>query len=146
MIIIIDSNILISACLDSKSELYNIIVTDNLNIEFITPHFALEEIKNHSNRICVKAKKSVFDFEKNLDEVLSHILLLPDEEVSDENLIRAEDLTKNIDVKDTIFIAFSLALNSLFWSGDIKLYKALKRKGFANIITTKEFKQIIKGL
>ncbi len=121
MIIILDSNILISACLDSKSELYKLIVTDNLHIEFITPYFALEEIKIHSNRICLKARKNIFDFEKNLNEILDHILLLPDEEVSNENLIKAENLTKNIDIKDTIFIAFSLALNSLFWSGDIKL-------------------------
>ena len=78
--------------------------------------------------------------------MLSSLNTLNYQELNKDIIINAKNLTDNIHKKDTIFIAFSLALDSLFWSGDIKLYKALKRKGFANIITTKEFKQIIKGL
>jgi hypothetical protein len=42
--------------------------------------------------------------------------------------------------------SFALALNSLGWTGDRKLPNGVKRKGFTNIISTKELKDIIKGL
>ncbi len=72
--------------------------------------------------------------------------LLSSKELNKEIIIKANELTADIDKKDTIFLAFSLALDSLLWTSDLKLYKALRRKSFRNIITTKELKQIIKGI
>ena len=43
-------------------------------------------------------------------------------------------------------MTFCFTLGSLFISADIKLHKILKKKDLVNIITTKEFKQIIRGL
>jgi predicted nucleic acid-binding protein len=72
--------------------------------------------------------------------------LLSYKELNKEIIIKANELTEDIDKKDTIFVAFSLALDSLLWTSDLKLHKALRRKSFRNIITTKELKQIIKGI
>jgi predicted nucleic acid-binding protein len=66
-------------------------------------------------------------------------------EISNQHFLDAQELTKQIDVNDTTFVAFSISFKSFFWTGDLKLYKALRRKAFNNIITTKELKQIIKG-
>lgn len=128
MTLIIDSNILISAALNAESELYKLITTLFLKIDFVTPEFSLLEIKLHKKRICKNAKLETKEFDINLTNLLSNIILLPDEEVSDQEIQKAESFTKAVDLKDTIFVAFSLALDALIWTGDLKLYKALRKK------------------
>ena len=49
---------------------------------------------------------------------------------------QAEDLVKDIDIKDTPYIAFALFYKCKIWSGDKALGKGLERKGFKNIIFT----------
>ena len=146
MTILVDSDIIISACLESKSELFKIITTPYSNLDFATPHFALKEIIKNEDGICRKMKKSLELFQNNLSVLFEHLFILPDEDLSNKNIIEAESFTASIDIDDTIFIAFSMALDLLLWTGDLKLRNALKRKGFKNVIITKEFKQIIKGL
>lgn len=146
MTLIIDSNILISAALNAESELFNLITRSYLKIDFVTPEFSLLEIKLHKKRICKNANIETKIFDLNFAQILSFIIVLPDEEVSDRELLKAESFTKDVDLKDTIFVAFSFALDALIWTGDLKLYKALRRKSFNNVITGKELKQIIKGL
>lgn len=146
MTILVDSNIIISACLESESELFKIITTAYSNLDFAAPHFALKEIINHQGEICRKTKKSLALFQDNLSFLLNFLFILPDEDLSYKNILEAESFTASIDIDDTIFIAFSMALDLLLWTGDLQLRKALKRKGFKNVIITKELKQIIKGL
>jgi len=52
--------------------------------------------------------------------------------------ILAENLVKDIDNKDTPYIAFSLFYKCKIWSGDKALRKGLANKGFKNIISTEE--------
>ena len=59
MIIIVDPNIIISACLESGSELHQILTTTYADVDFTTPDFELEEIIHHQNKICLKSKKSI---------------------------------------------------------------------------------------
>ncbi len=146
MTILVDTNIIISASLDSRSELFKIITSPYIHLDFATPYFALEEITNNQVEICRKLKKSIQLFQHNLSVLLSHLLILPNEDLSNKNIKDAESFTASIDIDDTIFVAFSMALDLLLWTGDNKLRKALKRKGYKNLIETKELKQIIKGL
>jgi predicted nucleic acid-binding protein len=146
MTILVDSNIIISACLEPKSELFKIITTPYSHLDFATPHFALKEIIKNQDGICRKMKRSLELFQNNLSVLLDRLLILPDEDLSNKNIIEAESFTASIDIDDTIFIAFSMALDLLLWTGDLKLRKALKSKGFKNVIITKELNQIIKGL
>jgi predicted nucleic acid-binding protein len=146
MIIIVDTNIIISACLNKQSDLFNLLKPDKHKIDFVLPEYALEEINNHKVRICYKAKVDLNLFNENLLDLIRFMNLLSYTELNKEIILKANELTKDIDKKDTIFVAFSLALDSLFWTSDLKLFRGLKRKAFNNIITTKELKQIIKGL
>ena len=58
----------------------------------------------------------------------------------------AEELTYSIDKKDTQYVVLTIFLEGLLWTGDLKLLRALKRKGFNQIITTSDFEQILKGI
>ena len=44
----------------------------------------------------------------------------------------AYQLCKNLDIKDTMFVALALELNAMLWTGDQKLKNGLRKKGFDN--------------
>ncbi len=55
-------------------------------------------------------------------------------------------LTKRVDEKDTLYVALTIALEAVLWTGDMKLYRSLRRNNFMSIVNTKELLQIIKGI
>ncbi len=146
MIIIVDTNVLISAALQPNRSLFQLLTKQYNHIDFITPEFAIKEIINNHERICQQVKINTTFFKINLDLILQNVHILPDAEIKAIHITDAENLTKNIDTDDKIFVAFFLALNALIWTGDVKLYKALRRNDFNNIITTKELSQLINAL
>lgn len=51
---------------------------------------------------------------------------------------KAEELCKNIDVDDTVFVALNDFLESILWTGDMILINGLKKRRYQNIIKTDE--------
>lgn len=146
MIIIIDTNIIISACLNEKSEIFKLLTNHSGNIDFLIPDYALEEITNHKLALCKNTGYSIAQFDRLLLKCCNNATITSVADISSAIFQQAEDLTRNIDINDQIFVAFSIAFDALIWTGDMKLNRGLKRVGFHNIISTKEFKAILKGL
>jgi predicted nucleic acid-binding protein len=146
MVVVIDANLVISATLTPRGLIADFIFSNSYKVQFIAPAFILAETKANEIRICAKNKMDISDFRQNLQFVLSKIMLIDDDEISDKIFKKAFDLTKTIDTKDTIYIALAISFDALFWAGDLKLLRGLKRKGFNQIITTLDFQQILKGL
>jgi predicted nucleic acid-binding protein len=146
MVVVIDANILISATLTPEGLIADLIFSNSSKVQFIAPAFILEETKANETRICIKNNRSISDFKQNLQLVLSQIMLIDDDEISDKIFKKAFDLTKTIDPKDALYIALAISFDALFWTGDLKLLRVLKRKGYNQIITTQDFEFILKGL
>lgn len=146
MTIVIDANILISGILNPYSQLSEFILSKNPKIDFVIPEYAIEEINAHKQRICKQSKTSLNQFEQVLEIFLSCILCFSTEAVKNSDIISADNLVADIDTKDIWYVALVIALDAILWTGDMKLYRGLRRKGFKKIITTKELKEIIKGL
>ena len=146
MVVVIDANLLISAALTPRGIIADFIFSNSYKVQFIAPTFILAETKVNEIRICAKNKIDISDFRQNLQFVLSKILLIDDDEISNTIFKKAFDLTKIIDPKDTIYLALAISFDALFWTGDLKLLRALKRKGYNQIITTSDLELILKGL
>ena len=146
MVVVIDANILISACLKIHGRLANLILSNASKISFVIPEYVLLEISENEAKILKSAKLSRSEFNENLLLRLQELLIIKDEEITDKIFKQSFDLTKSIDPKDTIFIAFAISLDALFWSVDLKLLRGLKKKKFNTIITTSDFENILKGL
>ena len=50
---------------------------------------------------------------------------------------QAYDLCKDVDIKDLPFVALTIELDALLWTGDKKLKNALKLKGFDRFYESK---------
>lgn len=146
MTIIVDANILISGIINPYGPIYEMLLLKNKEIDFVTPEFAIEEIVLHTAKVCRGAKISEDQFKYILASLLSRILQFSPDSISQVHITKAQSLVETIDPKDAWYVAFTMALNALLWTGDMKLYKGLRRKKFLSIITTSEAREIINGV
>ena len=115
MIIVIDTNVLISALIkDSLTR--RIIVGYGMN--FVYPEISLHEIRKHEKLIIKKSGLTVDEFHRLLARILDYVVLVPTE-VIEEHVREAKSIMCDIDPKDTVFIATALSFeNAVIWSED----------------------------
>ena len=63
--------------------------------------------------------------------------------ISRDSLLKAEELTRDVDFDDLLFVGLTLELKSRLWTGDKKLIRGIGKKGFSQIVTTSEFSDIL---
>ncbi len=144
--IVIDANIILSAILNPFGIIPKIIITGSNKSEFVLPSFALEEIRIHKRKICRQVGIGTAEFDLLLEQLLNYLLVVSSDEIRPDSITAAENLTAAIDVKDTIYVALTIELDALLWTGDKKLYNGLRRKKFNAVISTQELKHTLKGL
>ena len=128
MKVVIDANIIFSALL-SKNSRYRELLFDE-KYELYSPNYVFLEIFKHKEKIlkCTKEpEEEVYGF---IGNILKRICFVNEELISSENYILAYNLCKETDENDTPFVALTLEINGCLLSGDTKLKKALKNKGF----------------
>jgi predicted nucleic acid-binding protein len=59
--------------------------------------------------------------------------------ISDEAILKAIELTKDIDIKDSSYIALAIELDCVLLTRDKPLIKGVKKKGFRKIMTFEGF-------
>ncbi|TFG27349.1 MAG: PIN domain-containing protein [Promethearchaeota archaeon] len=130
MKLIIDTNILISSLLkDSKTR--EIILNESFDLYL--PEIVLSEINKYLPYISQKSKLSEDEIKKILNTLLENIYLVPIYEY-EEKLNAGKEIMKDIDEKDTQFVALALSIeNDGIWTNDkhfnkqdkIQVYKTI---------------------
>jgi len=133
MKIVVDANIIFSALISGK-EFY---ITILENIEAYAPDFLLIEIEKYEKRILEKTKSSE-KMKKVLYLFFENINIIPKIGISKKSWIESYNICKDIDEKDTPYLALALEIDGYLWSNDLKLISKLKEKGFLKCITTQE--------
>jgi predicted nucleic acid-binding protein len=98
---------------------------------FYSSKFIVVEIFKHKERIIkgttTATEEEVYEY---LDEVLQRIQFVNEDFVSLSNYAKAYRMCKEVDEKDTPFVALALQLNAQLWTKDEILKNHLKKKGF----------------
>ncbi len=126
--VVIDTNLIFSALIPKASKLREILFESNLT--FFAPNFLITEIYKHKNKLIKNSKLDESEFYLYFNGIIERIQFLPIDFVSIVSRQRAYDLCKDIDIKDTPFIALAIDLNIPIWTGDKKLKDGLRLKGF----------------
>lgn len=137
--IVVDSNIIFSALIFKSSTNRKILQKPLL---FVAPEYALREIEAHLPLVIRKcANRGVSEKEVRfaVDTILSNIILIPDEFYK-PFMKNAAKLMRDIDEKDSPFIAVATALNLPVWSND----KDLKKQKRITVYSTDEILKFIK--
>lgn len=146
MKIIVDTNIVFSAILNSNSRIGKILLNAKEHFQFFTCNYLKVEIQRHRNRI-IKITKLTEDQVLELEELVTkHITFIDERLIPQDILIRTEAQLKSIDPDDTVFVALTKHLEGKLWTGDMQLFNGLKAKRFKDIILTSELSLLLDDL
>ena len=144
--IIVDTNIVFSAILNSTSKIGKILLTSHKHFQFYSCDFLQHEILRHRRKLLSLTKLS----EEKLIEiegfVTDNITFINEKLLSKTLFEKTELLLRDIDPDDTPFVALTKHLDGILWTGDLKLYNGLKSKRFKKIITTAELSLLLDSL
>jgi predicted nucleic acid-binding protein len=143
MKIVVDTNIVFSAILNSDSWIGQILLHSDDQIKFYSPKFLQHEILNHIPKIQKITNLSYDEIIEVIEILYTRICFIAEELIPKETKIEADSLTKNVDFNDVLFVALSIHLNCKLWTGDKYLINALNQKGFNQFISTKELKDFL---
>ena len=136
--IIIDTNILFSALLNTDSRIGQILINGKRYYNFYAPEYIREEIIEHKDKIKTIAKLSDDDFIELYELILRNITILNHSLIPTNIYKKAENLCETIDLDDTIFVAVAEFTRGKLWTGDKKLLNGLSKKGYKRLIKTEE--------
>jgi predicted nucleic acid-binding protein len=139
--LVADTNIILSALLKDGSFIAEMMKTDCLQIYF--PEYGLAEIDAHKSYILSKRERSSAkqSYSHALKFLLEYVMVVPDELYS-SRVAEAAELMKDIDEKDSAFLALALQLCCPVWSND----KHLSKQKAARVLSTKDVQQLVDDL
>lgn len=136
MKLVLDTNILISSLINPEGKIASIILNPYAKYEFYSCYFMYMEIFKYKEKLLKLSKLQENDFLELLYYIIKKITFINEENIPNDVWRSAFELTKDVDEKDTPFVALSIFLDSYFWTGDKKLIEGLTKKNFDRFLTT----------
>jgi predicted nucleic acid-binding protein len=128
MNVVVDANIIFSSLLIEKSRIRNFLLDERFS--FFSPDYLMMELLNKQERLL-----KYTSMEKQLVDELFRILVqkihfVKEDFVSTECRNAALELCRGVDETDVPYVALAIEMNYPLWTGDEKLKKGLRKKGF----------------
>lgn len=137
MKVVVDANVICSGLL-SKGKTADLLFSDKLHP--IAPEFLFAEIDKHSGELMSKSKLSENDFKELLGLFKHRIRIVRVQEFSHK--LREANEMLGSHVKDTEYVALSLAFNCPLWSKE----KRLKKLAGVEVLDANEVESRIKAI
>lgn len=138
MKIVVDTNIIFSALLNTNSTIGDLIFNSDKVFHFYSCKYMLAEIEHHWSKLKRLSKLSEEQLNQARLNIFSKISFINEELIPPATWLAAEKITQDIDIDDTDFIALTKHLKAYLWTGDKELYQGLKGKHFNQVLSTSE--------
>lgn len=138
MRIVVDTNIVFSAVLNSNSKIAQILLKPNSKLNFYSTEQLLSEIEEHKSKIKKLSGYSTIELGRITQLITSRIRFINPRLIPRTLYSRAEQLTHDVDIDDTEFIALTDHIKGKLWSGDKELQDGLVKKGWTKFVSTNE--------
>lgn len=145
MKIIIDTNIIFSALLNSTGTIGDLIFNSDKHFEFYSCSYMKHEIDKHWDKLKSISKLTEEQLQVARLELFKKINFINEELIPEKQWLSAERIVKDIDIDDSDFVALTNFMKGYLWTGDKPLYNGLKEKNFKKVINTKELDELRKG-
>ena len=142
MKIVVDSNIVFSAILNTQSKIGQLLINGSKYFDFYTVGLLKDEIIEHKDKILRSTKFTPTQFSDTFQLIINRIIFLDDILLTDKDLNKAIDLVAGIDENDALFVALNNHLLANLWTGDKRLLDGLKGKGYSRVVTTNDLYEI----
>lgn len=138
MRIVVDTNIVFSAILNTDNKIAQVLLQPKSNLNFYSTEQLLSEIKEHTDKLKKLSGYSDNEIDRVIELITKRIRFINVKLISAESYQIAETLAHDVDIDDTEFVALTEHLKAKLWSGDKELQKGLKKKGWEKFILTSE--------
>ena len=138
MKIVVDTNIIFSALLNSNGNIGDLLFNSDKDFEFYSCSYMRYEIQKHWERLKKISKLTQENLEISYTLVISKLKFINEEIIPAETWLASEQITKGLDVDDTDFVALTKFLKATLWTGDKILYRGLKKLNFKRVMNTAE--------
>lgn len=142
-VFVVDSNVIWSLAYHVKSAIGQFIMADSDQIKLYAPEFLKEELENHFDKIVQLSGQSREEVNVVLKLAYAKIHFIADEQIPFEFYRKALPMVRDIDMDDLVFVALNEYMNTLLWTGDIKLLNGLRAKGYEKAVSFTEVKKLI---
>ncbi len=144
MKVVVDTNIVFSAILNSNGLIGELLFNSEDQFEFYSSEFIIYELTKYKTKLQSLTKMSEEKIDVSIHQVLKNINLISPEAISETNWKRAYELASDVDEDDTPFLATAIGIKAAVWTGDKKLINGLKAKKFQDIYSTAELYELRK--
>lgn len=142
MIVVVDTNIVFSRILSPDGTICDLLLNSSNTFDFYAPVALLDEPESHHQKLLKLSGFSRDELHFLKRAVIKKIDFIDLESIRQSTWEKAIELTKSIDEFDAPFIALTLELDLVLWTGDKKLAEGLKQKGINWILGTEAIKKI----
>ncbi len=136
MKLVVDTNIVFSALLNSSGNIAKILLSTNESVEFYSCDFLKDELNSHHKKIQKYTKLSMSQVNELIDLVCSNIIFIDERLLPTSSIKSGYDLVCDVDEKDLPFVAMSIHFKAFLWTGDKHLYNGLVKKNYKRVINT----------
>lgn len=138
MRIVVDTNIVFSAILNTNSKIAGILLQPKSRLNFYSTEQLLREIEEHKGKINKISNYSEYELNRVITLITNRIRFINIKLIPKESYDFAESLTHDVDIDDTEFVALTEHIEGRLWSGDKELQKGLNKKGWNKFISIDE--------
>jgi len=143
MKIIVDTNILFSALLNSNSRIGRLLLDSRDKFEYYSCKYLQKEIRRHVDKIRRYSGLNDTDLAELINLFESRIFFIDEELLPDAIIAEAKEYVADIDFDDFAFVAMAKYLDAWLWTGDKNLSIGLRQKGFNRVFSTADLLNIL---
>ena len=136
MRIIVDTNIVFSALLNSDSRIGRLLLDSRDKFQFYSCKYLQKEIHRHFDKIRNYSDLNDDNLSGLIALVESRIFFIEEELLPATIIAEAKEWVAGVDFDDFAFVAIANHLDAWLWTGDKKLISGLRQKGYHHIIST----------
>jgi predicted nucleic acid-binding protein len=142
MKIVIDSNIVFSAILNTQSNIGHLIINGSRFFHFYTVGLLRDEIFNHRAKILRLTGLTENEFNEVYHLVAGKISFVDEILLTDAEIFKANELVAGIDENDAMFVTLNDHLSAHLWTGDKRLLNGLRKNGYSRLFATNDLYQL----
>jgi predicted nucleic acid-binding protein len=134
--VIVDTNIIFSAVLNSNSTIARLLIGGRRHFKFYSCEFLRKELLKHRSKLLKLTKLSVDELDEVIEKVTGNITFINESLLPAKLILDTEKRMAGNDLKDVPFVALAKNRKAKLWTGDKALAKGLARSHPQMVVTT----------
>ncbi len=142
MKLVVDANLVFSCVVRSDGNIGELLLRSADRFECFAPTVLQEELERHRAKLRKMARMDDRSLTVTLSAILRGITMIHEPLLTKANLRKAEKLLTNVDLFDAPYLALALDLACPLWTGDLKLIRGLRARGFDAVVSTNDLMKL----